>query len=96
MADGLKLSALLPDRLDAVGAQARQRLCENEDVGAMTLAWDYIGDELSGALGQALDCDLMEVLAKGWARRGFARRFRRPGETSRRESGRSSSLARTS
>lgn len=33
----------------------------------MTLAWDYISSELSGALRQALDCDLMEVLAKGWA-----------------------------
>lgn len=33
----------------------------------MTLAWDYIGTELTGALAQALDCDLMEVLAKGWA-----------------------------
>ena len=67
MADGLKLSALLPDRLDEVAARAREKLSENEDVGTINLAWDYIGSELNGALGRALDCDLMEVLAKGWA-----------------------------
>jgi hypothetical protein len=67
MADGLRLKDLLPDRLDAVGESARQKLSENREVGAMKLAWDYIGSEISGALGQALDCDLMEVLARGWA-----------------------------
>jgi hypothetical protein len=78
MADGLKLSALLPNRLDEVGARARQKLCENKDVGAMTLAWDYIGSELNGALGQALDCDLMEELAKGWANADLLASFADP------------------
>ena len=67
MADGLKLNALLPGQLDEVGRRARQKLCEDENVGAMNLAWDYIGTQMNGALGKALDCDLMEVLAEGWA-----------------------------
>ena len=68
MGEGLKLSALLPARMDALGAQARGKLCKNGEVGAMKLAWDYIGSELNGALAQALDVDLMEVVAKGWAK----------------------------
>lgn len=67
MVDGLKLSALLPERLDQVSQCARQQLCENEDVGAMNLAWDFIGSQLNGALAQALDHDVVAVLAKGWA-----------------------------
>jgi hypothetical protein len=82
MADGLKLGALLPDRLDGLGERARQELCQNEDVGAMNLAWDFVGTELNAALAQALNCDLMEVLAKGWASAdllaGFADRARHP------------------
>jgi hypothetical protein len=75
MPDGVKLSDLLPARLDAVGKRARQQLCENQDIGAMKLAWDYIGSQLTGALGQALDCDLMEVLAKGWSGADALARF---------------------
>ena len=33
----------------------------------MSLAWDYVGSQLEGALKSALDCDALEVLAKGWA-----------------------------
>ena len=67
MAEGLRLSALLPDRLDRVGELAEKTLCENEDIGGMGLAWNYVAGERQGALKTALDCDLLEVLAKGWA-----------------------------
>lgn len=67
MPDGPRLKDLLPGRLDKVGERARAKLIENESVGAMNLAWDYIGSQLNESLGQALDRDLMEVLAKGWA-----------------------------
>jgi hypothetical protein len=33
----------------------------------MSLAWDYVGSQLEGALKSALDCDALELLAKGWA-----------------------------
>lgn len=67
MADGLPLSALLPDRLDGVAEQVRGQMCSDEKVAKMDLAWDFIGDELHGALKSVLDCDLIGVVAKGWA-----------------------------
>jgi hypothetical protein len=67
MAEAVKLSALLPDKLDSLADRARERLCEDEQVGGMKLAWGYVGGQLTSALTAALDCDLMEVLAKGWA-----------------------------
>lgn len=67
MADGIPLSALIPDRLDSLAERARARLCDDQEVGGMKLAWDYIGNELGHALTSVLDCDLLEVLATAWA-----------------------------
>lgn len=67
MASGLPLSALLPDRLDSMAERVKANMCDNEQVGGMDLAWDFIGKEIHGALKAALDCDLIEILAKGWA-----------------------------
>ncbi len=67
MADGLPLSALLPDRLDGVADRVKGSLCEDEKVGKMDLAWDFVGQEIHGALSSVLDCDLIGLLAKGWA-----------------------------
>ena len=67
MADGLRVADLLPDDLDAAAEQARRSLCDNEEIGKMSLAWDYISSQLEGALKAALDCDLMDLFAKGWA-----------------------------
>jgi hypothetical protein len=75
VAERLKLNALLPAQLDSVGERARLKLCENQDVGAMKLAWGYIGGELQNALAQALDCDLMEMLARGWAQADLLTEF---------------------
>ena len=47
--------------------QVRTKLCDNEEIGGMKLAWDFIGKELHGALKSVLDCDLLEVLAGAWA-----------------------------
>lgn len=65
--DGVKLSALLPDDLEAAGRRAAEGLREREDVGCLRLAWDVVARELEGALGRALDCDLVGVLAECWA-----------------------------
>lgn len=64
---GVKMSDLLPERLDGVGDEARKTLSENEDIGCMKLAWDYVGGELQNALKSALDCDAFAVFAKTWA-----------------------------
>ena len=67
MPDRPTLADLLPARLDRAAEQAREALCADEEVGRMSLAWDYVGSQLEVALKSALDCDALEVLAKGWA-----------------------------
>ena len=67
MTDRISLGALIPERLDSVAEQVRTRLCEDEQVGGMKLAWGFIGGELNKALKSVLDCDLLEVLAGAWA-----------------------------
>ena len=61
------LSDLIPDKLDSVADQVRKRMCDDEQIGQMKLAWDYIGKELNQALKSALDRDLLEVLGKMWS-----------------------------
>lgn len=68
MAEGIPLHSLLPARLDSLADEVKARLCEDEQVGGMKLAWDFIGDELGEALKSVLDCDLLEVLAGAWAK----------------------------
>ena len=67
MGGAVPVSALLPERLDSVAEQVRGRLCEDEQVRGMKLAWDYVGKELHGALASVLDCDLVDLLGKAWA-----------------------------
>ena len=43
-------------------------MCDDEQIGGMKLAWDFIGGELMNALKSVLDCDLLEVLAGAWAK----------------------------
>jgi len=44
----------------------------------MKLAWDYVGSRLDQALGQVLDCDVMEMVAKGWAEADLLAEFADP------------------
>jgi hypothetical protein len=67
VADELKLKDLLPDRLGRLGEEAKKKMCEDEQVSGMRLAWGYIASQLDGAIRGALDCDLFELLGKGWA-----------------------------
>lgn len=67
MADRIPLSALLPDRLDSIADRAQARLCDNEEIGGMKLAWDFIGKELHKALKSVLDHDLLDILGRAWA-----------------------------
>ena len=68
MVDRVTLGDLLPDRLDSMAERVRTRMCDDEQIGGMKLAWDYIGGELHKALKSVLDCDLLEVLAGAWAK----------------------------
>lgn len=80
MAKGLPLSALLPDKLDDMGTRVRSRMCDDQRVGAMKLAWDFVGKQLEAALRSSLDCDLVELLAKGWAQSGALTDFAARGD----------------
>ena len=62
------LGALIPERLDSVAEQVRARLCEDQEIGGMKLAWDFIGKELHTVLKSVLDCDLLEILGQAWAK----------------------------
>jgi hypothetical protein len=68
MTERIPLRALLPDRLDSLADQVKARMCQDEEVGDMKLAWDFIGRELAASLKSVLDCDLLEVLAGAWAK----------------------------
>lgn len=63
---GLKVSDLLPERLDGLEDQVKAQLAADPQAGRGKLAWDLIGSEVEGALRSVLDCDLIEVLAKAW------------------------------
>ena len=67
MPKSIALGDLIPDKLDSVADQVRDRMCDNEQIGGMKLAWDYIGKELNKALKSALDRDLLDVLGKMWS-----------------------------
>ena len=68
MAERVPLYALIPARLDSMVEQVKARLCEDEQVSGMKLAWDFIGGELGNALKSVLDSDLLEILASAWAK----------------------------
>ena len=78
MAKSVTLADLLPAKLDSVADRARERMCEDERVGGMKLAWDFIGKELDKALRAALDCDLLDMLGQGWAEFGELAAFADP------------------
>ena len=64
---GVRLSDLLPDNLEEAGKRAVGSLRQRDDVGCEKLAWDIVSNELEGALGRALDCDLVGLVAECWA-----------------------------
>lgn len=68
MADAILLNALLPERLDSVVGQIKDRLCQDEQVNGMKLAWDFVAGQLHEALKSALDCPVADVLAECWAK----------------------------
>lgn len=74
----VRLSHLLPERLEVAG-QVRSRMCDDEQVAGMKLAWDFIGKELGDSLRSVLDCDLAGILAAGWAKAAELAGFADPG-----------------
>ena len=67
MAERRSVGALLPERLDSMADRVKARMCDDERIGGMKLAWGFIGGQLQGALKSVLDCDLLELLGGAWA-----------------------------
>lgn len=68
MADRITLGALIPDRLDSLADRVKGKMCDDQQVGGMKLAWGFIGGRVQDALKSLLDCDLLEVLGGAWAK----------------------------
>jgi hypothetical protein len=58
--------------------RVKGRMCEDEQVGGMKLAWGFVGKEVFNALKSVLDCDLLEILGAGWAQAGALTDFANP------------------
>lgn len=67
MTEPVRLNALLPDRLESMAGQIKDRLCQDEQVNGMKLAWGFVADKLHEALKSALDCKVVDILAECWA-----------------------------
>lgn len=67
MVDHVPIHHLLPDRLESLAAEARERLCQDEQTRGMKLAWDFVGEQLGDALKSVLGGDLLDLLAAAWA-----------------------------
>ena len=61
-----RLKDLLPERLDGLSGRVRGHLSESDQAECAKVAWNSVGPQLKAALEQALDCDLMPVIAKAW------------------------------
>jgi hypothetical protein len=71
VAEPVTLADLLPEKLDSVADQVRDRMCDDEQIGGMKLAWDYVGKELHKALASVLDATCSKSSARygrSWAR----------------------------
>jgi hypothetical protein len=74
---GIRVSDLLPERL-SLGPAVDQAMQDNPDSCPPGLAWDFIAGEASGALRSLLDCDLIGLLAQGWAKASAIRAYADP------------------
>lgn len=68
MDEGVKVSELLPDRFERLGAESRKELSNDVNVSQMNLAWDYIESQLDSEIRDVLDQDFFGLLGTAWAR----------------------------
>ncbi|TMJ19981.1 MAG: hypothetical protein E6G92_09555 [Alphaproteobacteria bacterium] len=73
----IRISDLLPEGL-SLGPAVDQEMRDNPNSCPAGLAWDFIADEASGVLRGLLDCDLIALLAQGWAKANAIRAYADP------------------
>ena len=76
---GIRVSDLLPEQL-ALGPAVDEEMRANPDSCPAGLAWNFIADEASSALRSLLDCDLVSLLAQGWAKANAIRAYADPAQ----------------
>jgi hypothetical protein len=62
---GVTLRQLLPEEVD-MKPVVKDELRKNAYVGRLSLAWGFIGSEATDAVRNVLDCDVFEIVARGW------------------------------
>lgn len=63
---GCELRELLPVSRESMEDAMKNALCENPGIRPSRLAWGFIGTEATTALRGVLDCDVFELVARGW------------------------------
>jgi len=68
MAEPVRLFQLMPDRLESMAGPIRDRLCQDQQIKGLRLAWDVVSGKLQEALRSALDYNVVDIFAECWAR----------------------------
>jgi len=64
---GIKVADLLPEQL-VLGPAVEEAMQGDPAACPPGLAWDFIAGQAADALRSLLDCDVIELLAQGWAK----------------------------
>jgi hypothetical protein len=65
---GVSLRQLLPERLGNLEDAVKEQLEKESSSSGARLAWNFLGLKGAEVLGQALDIDVFDVLARGWCK----------------------------
>lgn len=63
---GITLAQLFPDPFEKMELVAKSEMTKSAEVGRQHLAWGFVGSQAESALRSALDCDVFELIARGW------------------------------
>lgn len=65
---GVSVRQLLPDRLGELEGAVKEQLENDGALSGARLAWGFLGSKATEVLGQALDLDVFDLLARGWGK----------------------------
>lgn len=74
---GIRVTELLPDHF-SVGTAVDREMQANPDACPPGFGWDFVSDQAASALRSLLDCDVVDLLAQGWARAQAIRAYADP------------------
>jgi len=62
---GIRLRDLLPPDVE-MKSVVKDELRKDADINQLSLAWRFVGSEATDAVRNVLDCDVFEIVARGW------------------------------